>query len=213
MLEGGSQMGGIQVGNEMHPHAFQCVMVECGAHHGRAKVRTTDTDVDHVADRLAGMSPPAAIVDGFDKVLHPFEHHGDFALDIHPLHHQLWARRRAQRHMQNRAPLGEIDALAAAHGIAHRFQIGLARQLHQMTHRFGGNAILRVVEQQVAAAQGQVIEAMGVLAECRAHVKPTHGFEVLFEDLPGGQLFERCHRLAVWGMSFKGIISRLPGCR
>jgi len=89
--------------------------------------------------------------------------------------------------------LGEVDAFAAEHGSAHALQIRFARQLHQVLHGFGGDPVFRVVEQHVAAAQGQLVEAIGVVGERGAHVERAHEPEVLFQGFPGGQLFGQFH--------------------
>ncbi|MNY76151.1 hypothetical protein D3C86_2156390 [compost metagenome] len=47
-----------------------------------------------------------------------------------------------------------------------------------------GNQVFRVVEEQAAAAQGELVEALGIGGERFAHAEALHGFTMLFQRLP-----------------------------
>ncbi|MNC58042.1 hypothetical protein D3C77_617120 [compost metagenome] len=52
-------MGAIDVGDEVHLQVIFVGAQRLGDHH-RAEIGATDTDVDHVLDRLAGVAFPLA---------------------------------------------------------------------------------------------------------------------------------------------------------
>jgi len=203
----------VEVGDEMHPHAFHRVMVERVAHHRRAEIRAADADIHHVADWFAGMAAPVAIVNRLDKALHVLEHVGDITLDVHAFHDQGGPHRCSQGGVQHGALFGEIDARTAEQVVAHAFQLGFVRQPYQMLHGVRCDAVFRVIEQQVAAAKRKPIKTVCILPECCTHVEAAHGLEVLFQGLPGGQMLERFHGRTRGGSAFKGIISARRNCQ
>ena len=64
--------------------------------------------------------------------------------------------RRAQRNVQHRAVLGDVDVLAAEHGRPQLGQVRLLRQRDQQVDRLGGDPVLGVVEIDALGLQRQV---------------------------------------------------------
>ena len=67
----------------------------------------------------------------------------------------------------------------------------LPRQGHQQLHGLAGNAILRVIEQDVAKAQREAVEAAGVGGEQLAQVEALEGAPVRGQIPPRRQLDQR----------------------
>ena len=61
------------------------------------------------------------------------------------------AARHAQRDVQHRAVLGDVDVLAGEHRVAPRGDARLVRELEEQAQRLVGDAVLRVVEQEAGA--------------------------------------------------------------
>ncbi|MNI77876.1 hypothetical protein D3C73_1342050 [compost metagenome] len=89
--------------------------------------------------------------------------------------------------MQHRAAFGGVDDFAAEHRLDRILQADLFGQLHQQVAALFVDQVFRVVEEQAAAAQGKLVEALGVGGEGFAHAEILHGVAVLLEGLPGWQ--------------------------
>jgi hypothetical protein len=89
--------------------------------------------------------------------------------------------------MQDRPALGQVDGLASEHLVAHGLDARFTSQGAQKLHGLGGDAVLRVVEQQIAQAQREGFEARRLFREQLAHVQGRDGLVVGFEFLPGGR--------------------------
>ena len=96
--------------------------------HRRAEVGAADADVDDVPDPLAGVAGPLARTDPVGEGGHLVQHgvHGrDHVLAVH-LDHRV--ARRAQRGVQHGAVLGDVDLLAAEHGVPQPGHAGRRRR-------------------------------------------------------------------------------------
>ena len=116
--------------------------------HARAEVGAADADVDHGAQRLAGVSPQALAAHRVAERAHTF------ARTAHQRHHVRAGgkrlRRCAQRDVQHGAIFAGVDVLAREHARAPAFDIGLAREAGEQRQRFVGHSVLGIVEQQAA---------------------------------------------------------------
>jgi len=101
--------------------------------------------------------------------------------------------------VQDGAALGEVDLLAAEHRRDVGGEIGLSRQLQEQRQGLFGDAILRIVEQDVAQAQGEFLEALRVSGEEIAHVQPGDFPLMLDQRLPGRQGFNSRHSASLMG--------------
>ena len=61
--------------------------------------------------------------------------------------------RRAQRHVQHGAVLGDVDLIAAEHGVDALAQAALRGEVQQQTQRLVGDAVLGVVQVQASRFQ------------------------------------------------------------
>ena len=82
------------------------------------------------------------------------------------------ASRRAQRHVQDGPLLGDVDLLAAKHGVDPLAQAGFLGQLKQQLERFVGDAILRVIEVNARGLGCHALAALGIIREQLAEMRP-----------------------------------------
>src|SRR5262249_48826923 len=96
--------------------------------------------------------------------------------------------------------LGDVDLLAAEHGVDAVAQAGGLGELDQQPHGLVGDAVLRVVEVQPHRLERQALAALGIVGEQLAQVHLAHGLVVGGEGAPrrrrGG-----AHALTAWPWS------------
>ena len=82
--------------------------------------------------------------------------------------------RRPQRHMQNGAPFGRVDLLAAEHGIAPFGHTAFLGKSQQQLHRLLDDEVLRVVQEQPVRLGREALRAPGVVGEQPAKRRTLH---------------------------------------
>ncbi len=82
--------------------------------------------------------------------------------------------RRAQRDVQHRAVLGDVDLLAAEHRVDPRAQPAFLGELDQQRERLVGDAVLRVVEVEARRLGRQALAALRVVGEELAQMQVAH---------------------------------------
>ena len=149
------QIGAVDVGHE----ADRQVAVGEGAQrlvrHRRAEVGAADADVDDVLDALAGVAGPLARADPVGEGGHLVEdgvHARARRSRRRP--RSTASRGRAQRGVQHRAVLGDVDLLAAEHRVPQPGTPRRGGQLAQQPQRLVGDQVLGVVEVEVADLEG-----------------------------------------------------------
>ena len=126
-----------------------------------------------------------AAADAVGELGHLVEHGVDLRHDVLAVDDDRRALRRAQRHVQDRAVLGDVDLLAAEHGVDPRAQAGFLGQLQQQLERLVGDAVLRVVEVDAGRLGRQPLAARGIVGEELAQMHgPGSSSMVGFERLP-----------------------------
>ena len=83
------------------------------------------------------------------EIRHLVEHRVDVGHDVFAIDDDRGAFGRAERHVQDGPLLGEIDLLAAKHGVDPLAQAGLVRELKKKLQRLIGDAVLGVIEKQI----------------------------------------------------------------
>src|SRR5256885_116081 len=81
---------------------------------------------------------------------------------------------RAQRDVQHRAVLGDVDLLAPEHRVDPVAQPCPLGQLDEESERLRGDALLRVVEEESVELDGEVLATSGVGVEQVAQVDVAH---------------------------------------
>ena len=87
--------------------------------------------------------------------------------------------------MENRPVLSGIDFPPFEHGLDLIRQTGLFGQTQQQLHGPVGDPVLGIIEQDVAAGQGETIEPPGIVREQFFHVKAGDLLVMGLEGPPG----------------------------
>ena len=162
----------VHVGDEAEGQGALAVMPERFVGHHRPEVGAADADVDDVANALAGVALPRAAAHAVGEVGHLVEHRMDLGHHVLAVHDDGGVPRRAQGDVQHGAILGDVDLVAAEHGVDARAQAGFSGQLHEQLEGFVRDAVLRVIEEQARRLGRQPFAAFGVWAKSsrRCHV-------------------------------------------
>ena len=91
--------------------------------------------------------------------------------DVDAVDTDVGTARRAQRHVQHRAVLGAVDALAGEHGVDALAQAGLVGQRQQQAQRLVGDALLGIVQVDAGGLQRQAFAALGIGGEQLAQMQ------------------------------------------
>ena len=130
--------------------------------HHRAKIRTTDADIDDIPDPLAGVPLPLPATDTVSEDSHLPEHLVNLGNDIDPIHLDdsvLWS---TQGHMENRPVLGDVDLLTGEHFIPVPFKAALLGEFDQEFKGLVGDTVLGVIEEDSAGLCIEPFSARGV---------------------------------------------------
>ena len=120
------------------------------------------------------------------EVGHLVEHGVDLRHDVLAVDDDRRALRGAQGHVQHGAVFGDVDLVAAEHGVDARAQAGLLGQSKQEPERFVGDAVLGVIQVEADGLDRQPLAAFGSSAKSlRSDSSLTVGI-VLFQRFPGG---------------------------
>ncbi len=171
----------------MAAHAFLRIGQQRFGNQLRAEERATDADVDHVSDRLLGVTTPQTVVDAANQIGDLVQHLVNFRHHVDAIDRQLVAHRAAQGGMQRRAAFGGVYDFAVEQRFDRAFQIDFIGQAHQQVAGLGVDQVLRIIEKQAAAAERELIKALRIGVEGLAHAEILHGLAVIFQRLPGRQ--------------------------
>ena len=154
-----ADMGAIDIGDEVHAQGRITIGFERLADHLRAKIGPPDTDVDHVADALAGMAAPLAPANLVGKLAHVLQHRVYLRHHILAIDEDRPVAAIAQGDMQHRAALGVVDHLAAEQARGPFRHLSLIGQLGEQAQCFVCNTMLGKIHQQVAKVPGEPSKA------------------------------------------------------
>jgi hypothetical protein len=163
-----------------------------------------------VADAPAVVSQPSAAADAVGEAAHLVEHRVHGGHDVHPVHLDALAARRAQRRVEHGTVLGRVDPLAAEHRVAAAGDVDRAGEIEQQAQRALGGEMLRRVERPAGAVDRHAFGAARILGEEPAQRDRAELVAVDFERPPGGQRAER-RRHAVFPDRFVRSASLAPG--
>ena len=135
---------------------------------------------------LAGMAFPFPAADAIGKRRHLVEHRMHVGNNIFPVDLDSGAARGPQRDVQHRPLLGDVDLLAAKHGIPPLFHPPFPGQLEQQAQGFVGNPILGVVQVQTGAFDGQPCPTLWVIGKQLPKMNIFDFLVVRLQGFPGG---------------------------
>ena len=93
-------------------------------------------------------------------------------------------RRRPQGHVQHGPVLGDVDVLAREHRFDALAQPCPFGERDQQSHRFGGEPVLGVVEDEVRRLDDHLLASMRVGGEQVTEVHVPQQFEVVGQSVP-----------------------------
>ncbi len=184
------KIGAVDVGDEAEGQVAAAVMAQRLVGHDRAQVGTADADVDHVADRPAGVPPPGAAAHPFAKPGHPLQNGMDIRHDVAPLDADDFPAGGPQGDMQDRALFGGVDFVAPEHGRDPSCQIALFRQADQQLQCLLGDALLGKVAVETGRFDGQAFGPPRIVGKKLAQVQVLDRGEMFAQGLPGRQLLK-----------------------
>ena len=183
-LGGLGEVGGVDIGDEAQVERSVAVVPERLVGHHRPQVRAADADIDHVADAFPGVPLPFTGADPVGEGRHPVQHGVHVGHHVPAVHQDALAAGRPQRHVQHRPPLGDVDPVAAEHGVDAFPEARGPRQLQQQPQGLVGDAVLGIVEIEPGVLDGEPLAAALVLGEQRAQVYVLDLVVVVGEALP-----------------------------
>ena len=158
---------------------------------GMMPIGTANANVHHIANALAGETLPSAAANLLAEAGHLVEHGMHFRHDVLPIDLDHSAARRPQRHVEHGAVLGDVDLLAAEHGVDPRAEAGPFGQMDQQRERLFREPVLRVVEVQALGFADERLATLGIVGKELPEMEVADFGKVGRESLPGGTLLER----------------------
>ncbi len=180
----------VDVRHEAEVHVARAAGLERLVRHHGPQVRSPDADIHDVADALAGVTQPLPAADPVRERSHPVEHGMHLGHHVDAVDEDRRAARCSQRHVQHGALLGQVDPVAAEHGVDARAQAGLFRKFEQQADRVVGGAVLRIVQVHTGCLERHAFAAGRVLRKEAAQVPRSDRLAMLLESRPGRQC---CH--------------------
>ena len=184
------EFGGVDVGDEAHLGAV-AVGAQRLQREARAEGRAADAEREHVAEGHAGGALPVALAHRLGEDAHALAVALHLGEDVVALQHDVLVA--AQRHVQHRAVLGGVDALAGEELLDHRGQAALARQRGEQRDRLGGDALLGEIGREAGAGKGERRAAPGILVPQLGDAPGEARVPVGKKRLPGRGGRERRH--------------------
>ena len=117
-----------------------------------------------------------------ENFCHRVEHRMHVRHHVVAVDQHLRALGLAQRGVQHRAVLGDVDLLAGEHGVAPFLDAGGLGRCGKQFHRLLGDRAFRPVEQQIAVDKREFCEPARIVGESGAHIPGR--FRLM--------IFERC---------------------
>ena len=161
VVRGLGEVGAVHVRDEAEGHVARAVVAQGFVGHDRPKVRPADADVDDGANALAGVALPFAAAHALGEVGHLVQHRVHLRHDVPAVDVDVCIPGGAQRHVEHRAILGNIDLVAAEHRVDALAQAAVRREIQQQLQRFVGDAVLGVVQVEAGRFSRQAFAPLG----------------------------------------------------
>ena len=163
--DGLDEVGAVDVGHEAEGAAPVGEVLQRLVGHDGTEVGATDADVHDVDDRLAGVTLPLAAADPLGERRHPVEHGVHLGDHVDAVDDQRRVLGHPEGHVEHGAVLGDVDVVAAEHGIDPPAQPAGLGQGQEEADRLVGDAVLRVVEVQPGPFGDEALAPVRVLGE------------------------------------------------
>ena len=136
----------VDIGYETESHSAVAVVLQRLIGHDRSEIGAADTDVNDVADALAGLAFPVARTHAVGKVGHGVEDGVNVGHHIAAIVQECGAARCAQRDVQDSTIFRDVDLVAAEHRVDAIAQLRFLGELQQQPQGLVGDAVLGIIE-------------------------------------------------------------------
>ena len=167
-LERLGDMGAVDVRDEVRGDIHAVLLQRLGRHKG-TQIGTSDPDVDHIGDRLAGVPLPLAGVDLSAELPHLGQNGVNFREDVLAVDQHRGVVPLAKGGMMNGAPFGNVYFLAGEHRLDHLFHAGRLGQLDKKIDGGVVDPVLRVVEKNPVPLDRVLAETVWVVTKHLTH--------------------------------------------
>ena len=133
------------------------------------------------------MALPRAAADPVTKHRHLLQHAIDLGHHVLAVHKNRVIGPIAQCDVQHGAVFRDVDSFAREHLFRPAFDVGLPRQVEQQAHCFFRDAVLGVIEEDVAGLGGELFKAPRVVREQLPQMQWRDRFVVFLQRLPSGR--------------------------
>jgi hypothetical protein len=134
---------------------------------------------------------PLSGADSVGEGRHPLEDVVHVRHDVHAVDDQRSALRHAERDVEHRAVLGDVDPVAAEHRLPPLGEPRLLGEVDQEANRLVRRTVLRVVEVEAGAFSGETLATCGVVGEQVTEVELADLCVMLLERTPRRTLAQR----------------------
>ncbi len=189
-----NEVGRVDVRDEPECHVASRVVAQRLVCHLRTEVGAADADVDHVSDRLTRVPAPETRPHALAEGAHAIENLVDLLDDVDPVDDQRAVAGHAQRDVEDRSILGNVDVIAAEHRLAQVRHPALLGELCEQGDRLVRDPVLGVVEVQAGRLGCHAGAAIGIRREEVAQVPRCDLGVVRFERPPGLAVVQGAHR-------------------
>ncbi len=176
-----ADVGAVHVGHEMAPDPLGPVGRERARRHGGPEVRAADADVDHVRDGPPRRAGQRAVADAGREGRHLLAFGDDVGHDVAAVDQHGLARHVAQGRVQGRAVLGRVDDRAGEHAVPPAFEVGVAGQLEERLQHGVVDAVLGIIEHEVAERDVVALEPLRIAREQVGERRGRRGVGHLFQ--------------------------------
>ena len=135
----------IDIRDEHESSISVAVVLERFVCHDRSEIRSADSDIYDVANRLTGVTFPRIVSNRFAELLHAIEDLVNIGNDALAIDKDDCIATCSQSRMQHSAVFGDVDRLAAKHRFDRFFQSRLVRKVEEQAQDGIIDSILRVV--------------------------------------------------------------------
>src|SRR4029077_19359056 len=146
----------------------------------------TDTNVDDVANALAGIPFPGASPDAVGEIGHLVENSVDLRDNVLAINNDRCSFWCAQSHVQNSAVFRDVDLVAPKHSVDPPAQSRFLGELHKKLQSLVGDAILGVIQVQTYRLDGHALAAFGIICKKFPQMQVTNLLMVSDQSIPCG---------------------------
>ncbi len=148
-----ADVGTVDVGDEVQREPRMREGAKRRRYHRRPEIGAADANVHDIGERHAGAACDPSVAQPLGEVRAGRPHRANVRHNVVAVDQHRVPREVAQRRVQNRPVLGRVDRRACEHRIASLLPRRRSRQVGEQRQRVAGDAVLRVIEQDLATTR------------------------------------------------------------